>query len=194
MPETPPEAPQAPAAPAPATPLEPAQPTPEKTPPWGADENFDPAKAWELIQNLRKEKADPAIAQRLAEIEQKHESQKQAIAQALGLSEPPKSENDLAETVKSIQQALADQQLKSTRLEVAAEHQIPAEYHDLLTETDTEKLKAQAAKIATLVAAQNAAAGTPAHLPIPGQGAGGNASPEAEAEALYRQFYPNSNR
>lgn len=29
----------------------------DTTPPWGDEENFDPSKAWALIQNLRKDKA-----------------------------------------------------------------------------------------------------------------------------------------
>lgn len=188
-----------------ATPSQPTQPAETATPPTPAAPTAPPAaetggfKSEEskqaVLADLAKERdARQALAEQIEAIKAETAQRNQALAQALGLAETPKSENDLAETVKSIQQALADQQLKATRLEVAAEHQIPAEYHDLLTETDTEKLKAQAAKIASLVAAQKAAAGTPAHLPIPGQGAGGNASPEAEAEALYRQFYPNSNR
>lgn len=45
-------APAAPAAAAPVAPEAPATP-----PPWGEDANFDPAKAWSLIQNLRGENA-----------------------------------------------------------------------------------------------------------------------------------------
>lgn len=55
-----PAAPQAPSAPAPpaespaAAPAAPAQPD-AATPPWGDAKNFDPDKAWNLIQNLKGE-------------------------------------------------------------------------------------------------------------------------------------------
>ena len=37
-------------------------------PPWGSDEEFDPQKAWELIQNLRAQKNDPKAAKELADL------------------------------------------------------------------------------------------------------------------------------
>lgn len=46
-------APSAPPAPGPTTPPDPAAPTP----PWGSDAEFDPNKAWNLIQNVRGENA-----------------------------------------------------------------------------------------------------------------------------------------
>jgi len=39
------------------------------TPPWGSDDEFDPKKAWDLIQNLRAQKNDPTAAKKLAELE-----------------------------------------------------------------------------------------------------------------------------
>lgn len=39
------------------TPETPAAPEPEvETPPWGSDENFDPKRAWDLIEGLRADK------------------------------------------------------------------------------------------------------------------------------------------
>ena len=58
-----------PVEPAAVDPTENAEPTPktEKAPPWGSDEDFQPDKAWKLIQNLRaeadqyKNKAQPIL-------------------------------------------------------------------------------------------------------------------------------------
>jgi hypothetical protein len=61
-----PGAEQAPPAAAPSAP-QPEPPSPP--PPWGTEEDFDPDRAWSLIQNLRREaaeyksKADPIIAE-----------------------------------------------------------------------------------------------------------------------------------
>jgi hypothetical protein len=47
-------------------------PAPDKAeaPPWGSDDEFDPRKAWNLIQNLRKEKAEAAeLKRKVAEYE-----------------------------------------------------------------------------------------------------------------------------
>lgn len=189
-----PVTPQAPGAPKPAE-----TPTPEapKAPPWGSDENFNPAKAWELIENLRKEKTPDTsgLETRLAEMQATTEARNKALAEALGLTEAPKSEDALAETVKALQEKFEQADRLSTKLRIAAEKNIPAEYHDLLTETDPEKLSAQAEKVGALVAANAAAAATPGFQPNPGQGqGGGGASPEAITEAEYRQYHPLPSR
>lgn len=189
----------------------PPPPPPAAMPPWGSDENFNAEKAWELIQNLRKEKTPPAPAdttalqQQVAALQASTETRNKALAEALGLAEPPKSEDALAETVKNLQSQFEASQLEATKLRLAANPgvdaegkplpAIPAEYHNLLTETDTEKLKSQAEMVARLVAANTAAAATPPFVPNPGQGQGGGAaSPEAIAEAEYRQYHPLPSR
>jgi hypothetical protein len=189
-----------------AIPTPPAPATPA-TPPWGADENFDASKAWELIQNLRKEKAPTpadttALQQQVAALEASTAARNKALAEALGLAEPPKSEDALAETVKNLQSQFEASQLEATKLRLAANPgvdtegkplpAIPVEYHNLLTETDTEKLKAQAEMVARLVSANVAATATPPFVPNPGQGQGGTpATPEAQAAAEYAQYYPS---
>ena len=40
----------------------------EAKPPWGTPEEFDPAKAWDLITKLREQKNDPAVAKELSEL------------------------------------------------------------------------------------------------------------------------------
>jgi hypothetical protein len=161
-----------------------------KQPPWGKPENFDPDKAWELIENLRKEKGGDTdtLKQQLADMQAAQERQKKVLAEAFGLAEPPKTEDDLAETVKAIQEQLATSQREATKLQIAAEKQIPAEYHHLLTETDPERLKTQAETVAQLV---QKAVTPPAFVPNPGQGQGGETSPEALADAEYEKYYPS---
>ena len=169
-----------------------------KTPPWGEDKNFTPEKAWELIQNLRREKGGAAdeLKAQLDTLTAQQDAQKKAFAEALGLTEPPKNEDELAETVRQIQEQLAASQRDATRLRIAAEHSVPAEFHHLLTETDPEKLKAQAETVAALVAAKtDAAAQPPAFQPNPGQGQGGGApSEQALADAEYERYYPTPKR
>ncbi len=88
-----------------------------------------------------------------------------------------------ADAGKSAEQRLADQMAELNgkfeaaerarlRLEVASEHNIPRDYHDLLTATDADALRAQAEKVAALVRAS----ATPSHQPVPGQGQQGGAA------------------
>lgn len=190
--------PQAPGAPEPTNPPVPApapvpSPSPAaQTPPWGKDEDFNPEKAWELIQNLRKEKTPDtkALEAKVTELQNGMVSRNQALAEALGLKEAPKTE-DLAETVKNLQSQFQASQAEATKLRIAAEKGVPAEYHYLLTETDTEKLTAQAEMAAEYARLKAAAAGTPEFQANPGQGQGGGTpTPEALAEAEYAKFYP----
>ncbi|OIN80876.1 hypothetical protein [Mycobacterium malmoense] len=70
-----PDAPQAPPPVAP-QPAQPTQQQPAQQPPWGDATNFDPDRAWRLIENLRdelktyKERTDPIVAE--------HETQRRA--------------------------------------------------------------------------------------------------------------------
>lgn len=191
--------PQAPAA---AKPADPA-PTPAPTalaapapadapeaPPWGDDENFKPSEAWKLIQNLRKEKTPDTsgLEAKLAEMQASTEARNKALAEALGLTEAPKSEDALAETVKSLQDKFAASEREATRLRIAAEKGVPPQYHYLLTETDTEKLTAQAEMAAEYARLKAQADGTPEFQANPGQGQGGTPSKSDEDrdyEALF---------
>ena len=85
--------PQAPAAAKPADPTPTAKPVPAppaasspaaKTPPWGSDENFNAEKAWELIENLRKEKTPDtsALEAKVAEMEAAAAARNKVLAEA----------------------------------------------------------------------------------------------------------------
>lgn len=176
--------PQAPGAPEPAAPA--ATTTAAPTPPSG-DFKSEESKASVLADLAKERDARQALEARL-------DAQNKAFAEALGVTEGPKSE-DLTETVRNLQKQFEASRLEATKLRIAAEKKIPTEYHDLLTETDPEKLAAQAEKVSALVTAKAEAEGAPAFQANPGQGQGGALStPEALAEAEYAQFYPTPNR
>lgn len=171
-----------------------------KTPPWGDDENFNAEKAWELIEKLRKAKAPPvpadfkALENKVHQLETSSASRNKALAEALGLAEAPKGE-DLAETVKNLQTQFQASQAEAVKLRIAAEKGVPAEYHFLLTETDTEKLTAQAEMAAEYARLKAQADGTPQFQPNAGQGQSGTpGTPEAIAAAEYEKFYPEKKR
>lgn len=186
---------QAPAAAEPATtPATPAEPTAQapatgKTPPWGSDENFNPEKAWELIQNLRAAEARGREAMEKVETFEKSTAERnKALAEALGLTEPPKSEDDLAETVKALQAQFEASQRETSKLRVAAEKGVPPEMHHLLTETDPEKLSAQAEMAAEYARLKAAAEGKPEFQANPGQGQGGQPT-KTEGDAVYESLF-----
>lgn len=183
--------PQAPAAAKPAdiAPV-PADATPS-APAAEAPKPGDPAAGFKSEESKNAVLADLAKAREESKaLKAQFEAQNKAIAAAFGLTEAPKGE-DLAETVKNLQAQIAQDRHAALLDRVAAANGIDDEHKDLLTETDPEKLKAQAAKVGALVAAKNAAAGTPAFQANPGQGQGGTpATPEAIAAAEYEKFYP----
>lgn len=114
-PSDPPPADPPPSDPPPADP--PAPKPDDKQPPWGKPENFDAEKAWELIQNLRTEKGDPAkvaeLEGKLNELTTAQQAQMDALAKALGLKqdEPPDPEK-LAAQVSEEQARARDAQVQ----------------------------------------------------------------------------------
>lgn len=149
-----------------------------------------------VLADLKKEReARQALEQKVTQFESATLERNKALAEALGLSEAPKGDADLAETVKNLQSQFAASQAETTKLRIAAEKGVPAEYHHLLTETDTEKLTAQAEMASEYARLKAAAVGTPEFQTNPGQGQGGTPStPEAIAAAEYDRFYPPPTR
>jgi hypothetical protein len=190
---TTPTTPQAPAAAEPTNPT-PAAPPATQTPAAPAAEAPKPG---DPAAGFKSEESKTAVLADLAKerdarqaLEARLDAQNKAFAAALGVTETPKNE-DLAETVKNLQEQIAKDRHDALIDRVAAANGIDAEHQVLLTETDPEKLKAQAAMVGALVAAKNAAAGTPAFQANPGQGQGGQPpTPEALAAAEYEKFYP----
>lgn len=88
-----------PADPPPSDPPPPADPPPSdpppadpagKTPPWGKPEDFNPEKAWELIQSLRASDRPGKVTElqtKVAEMEAAQQAQMDALAKALGFKQ-----------------------------------------------------------------------------------------------------------
>lgn len=99
-------------------PADPPAPKPDdlKQPPWGKPENFDAEKAWELIQNLRTEKGDPArvaeLEGKLTEFQTAQQQQMDALAKALGFKQDdaPADPAALAAQIETEKATAADAQ------------------------------------------------------------------------------------
>lgn len=182
-----------PSAPKPEAPKDPA--AAEKQPPWGSKpENFDPDKAWEMIQNLRMEKSDPAFRQEFESFRQQQTAQRDALAAALGVRPEETSDSDkLAQQIES----LRGQIVSSERRALSVEFGVP---EALLTATDAEGMRDQATALKEFAEASHFAASTaapqtppPAFQANPGQGQGNTPlTPEAQAEAEYEKYYPGT--
>jgi hypothetical protein len=174
------------------------EPEKGKQPPWGDPENFKPEQAWELIQKLRSEKGDPNLRDELDTLRQQQTQQRDALAAALGIKPEETSDTDkLATQIET----LRGQIVASERRAIAVESRIPEEFQHMLTATDPEGLRKQAADLVRFAeAAHFAAASTqpappPAFQQNPGQGQGGAPlTPEAQAAAEYEKYYPASKR
>jgi hypothetical protein len=106
------DAPPAPAAP-PADPKPADTPTPPAdapTKPWGDDKDFNPEKAWNLIENLKKDKAGKEKAVADARAEATTQAQKdlvEKLARELGVIEDPKDPADLLNSVTAQKDGLS---------------------------------------------------------------------------------------
>lgn len=148
---TEPTTPATPAAPA----QEPATP-PAATPPWGTEENFDPARAWSLIENLRTEKAQLAARPALTAEQQTQLAEYQRLVEA-SQSEAERQANAVAAAERAAETARAE----AVRYKAAATYGIPSEHFDLLGAGTEEEISARAEKLRTLLEAQAAATASP---------------------------------
>ena len=102
-------------------------------PPWGSDDEFDPNKAWKLIQNLRSdlEKAKPAV-QRVKELEDATKSEAQRLAEARDAekSRADKVEGELMRLRVGLAKGLTEAQAK--RLVGSTKAELEADADDLL--------------------------------------------------------------
>lgn len=125
-PDDPPPSDPPPADPPPSNPPDPKPD--DKQPPWGKPENFDAEKAWELIQNLRTEKGDPAkvaeLEGKLTELQSAQQGQLDAIAKALGLKpddtppDPAKLAQQIAEEQGKTSEAAAQAAATARQVEI----------------------------------------------------------------------------
>lgn len=166
-----------------------AEPEESKTPPAPAGKDApkpDAPKPGDPADSFKSEESKNAVLADLKKVrdenkalKEQFEAQGKAIAAAFGLTEAPKSE-DLAETVEGLQKQIAADRHAALLDRLAAANGIDEDNKDLLTETDPEKLKAQAVKVGALIAA-NKAAETPEFQANPGQGQGGTSSKEDDS-------------
>lgn len=171
------EAPAPPASQAPVA-TEPATATPltaagQEAPKTDAPQVVDSADGFKSEESKNAVLADlKKVRDENKALKEQFEAQGKAIAAAFGLTEAPKAE-DLAETVKTLQAQIEQDRHAALLDRVAAANGIDDEHKDLLTETDPEKLKAQAVKVGALLAAKKAAEAPPEFQPNPGQGQSG---------------------
>jgi hypothetical protein len=134
---------------------------PAAAPPWGAD--FDPERAWKLVQDLRADKEKLAARPTLTA------EQQQQLTEYDRLVEAGKTEQQrLQEAATAAAQRAAQSEADAIRWKVAATHGIPAEDFDLLGSGTEEEITSRAQRIAAKNAAQvAAAAGTPPTTVIP---------------------------
>ncbi|HEY9522557.1 MAG TPA: hypothetical protein VIR33_04910 [Thermopolyspora sp.] len=104
-----------------------------------------------------------------------------AIAEALGMNPTEAKGDDLAATVKQMQQQMRDAELKASRLEVAAAKGLTPAQAARLQGSTREELEADADQLRALFPAAPALAGTPGvPAPDPSQGSRGG-GPDREA-------------
>ena len=166
------------------------------TPPWGTAEEFDPEKAWNLIQSLRDDKKksdDKAIA---AAVEATRKELTEGLGKALGLipeeaTDPVKLQAKIAESEASAKQAALELAVFRTAESANANASALLDSRSFLTKVaaiDPTNSEALSAAIAEAVAenpllvkgAPAAPAGT-TMKPIPGQG--GSAAPTLGLQA-----------
>ena len=109
----------------------------QQTPPWGSDEEFDPSKAWKLIQNLRSdiEELKPKAA-KAKELEDAQKSESQRLADQL---EAAKSEGSAAKS-------------EAARLKAAIKHGLSEDDLELLGDGTPEQIEERAKRLADRIA------------------------------------------
>lgn len=169
----------------------------ESTPPWGDAENFDPAKAWALIQNLRADKAK--LGAQLAEavnLETEASDEDSRSAQ----DEPAKTEDPVPASEPAAKEPAEDQNNEralaleaentSLRMELAktkalASTDLPSWAVDFLPDGTDEEIGAAVTKLLELRGSAAASSGLPPANPA--QAAGNPASPTKDDAA--REFF-----
>lgn len=156
------------------------EPTPpEATPaPWGED--FDPARAWSLVQNLRKE---------IGETKQERDTLSQA-AQAAADAEKSEIQRAL-DKVTALEKRAADAERELIVSKALSTHKLADEFRDFLTGS-AEEIEAKAARLAaslgkteepkTEEADPLASAGKPTPALTPGHG--GEETPAFDPAAI----------
>lgn len=154
----------------------------------------EPAQAPETDWKTEARKWEQRAKENLAQVQELRPKADQFTA----LEQASMSEQQrLAEAAAAAQTALATAQADAIRYKAAATHGIPAEHFDLLGTGSEEQITANAQKVAGLLAAQAAAAATPAAQPVtpgrlPVEQMRGGATPagtESEDDVTYASLF-----
>lgn len=159
-----------------------------QTPPWGSDEDFDPQKAWDLIQNLRTEVKDlkTSNADTVAKLKTAEGERDAAIAKADDKANEGKSQADqLASQLADLQKKLADESHARLRAEVVASKGLTPAQAKRLTGTTLEELEADADDLLESFPS-SPAGGPPSPKPRPSlsDGASGGSDPQNQEEKV----------
>ena len=150
------------------------EPEPQTTeeaaaPPWGSDEEFNPEKAWKLIQNLRKEKDDlKPLADKAKQLEDAQKSDQQKLQEAL----------EAAQTDGAAAKAQA------AMLAAALEHGLSKDDLDLLDGVPPEQIADRAARLAARLKPNGA---PPASRNQGGDGGSPDVNPDQLAEKIWNR-------
>lgn len=121
---------------------DPASQEPAAKKPWGDDKDFDPEKAWKLIQDLRTQKNDPAAARELTELRAKAAKFDEAERAKM-------SELDQHKSTAATEKARADKaELDLARLTVGMEHGLTVAQAARLSGSTKEEIEADGPKLA----------------------------------------------
>nr|WP_294163752.1 hypothetical protein [uncultured Corynebacterium sp.] len=139
------------------------------TPPWGSDDDFNPEKAWSLIQNLRSEKTE--LQNKMTTLNNEHSATLSTLSERDTSIEELKASLELSE--EAAKQAEAEhQQLAALRTKehLLANAGIPASYAGNVTGETEDDWAESVAQLAQLNANANQAP-TPTPKPDPAQAA-----------------------
>lgn len=173
------------AAPAQEPTTAPTTPPAAAAPPWGTD--FDPEKAWNLVQNLRADKEKLSARPAMTTEQQQQLSEYQALVEA-SKSDAQRLQEQAAQAQRDAEQARAD----AIRYKAAATHGIPSDHFELLGSGTEDEVTARAQKIAELIAKATAppAPGAPQTRPVeqlrPGASPSGM---ETADDVIYAQLF-----
>lgn len=128
----------------------------EPAPPWESDEQFDPEKAWRLIQNLRsdldKAKGDrDTLKTRVEQIEDAEKTEMQRLTDRLAKMEAEKK----------------DAERRALVLEVAQTKGVPADLVEFLVGDTRDELEAKADKLSALATVEDDRTAPPSRRPTP---------------------------
>lgn len=178
-------------APIPTAPAEPVATAPTDTPPWGDD--FDPAKAWSLVQNLRSDKErlqqrptlTPEQQEKLAEYDRLAEASQTELERAQKAAETnaARAQALLGRTVKAEVKVLASEGFADP--EDAAAFLDLSKYANGDGDVDSEAIKKDLADLLAKKPHLGKSPTTRTPAPNPAQGASGSGAPSSSEDDSY---------